>query len=106
MRLLLDESVPAALRHHLPGHSVKTVKEKGWVGMKNGALLSHAAAEFDALITVDKNLPYQQNLKKLPLAVVVLDAHSNALPALLPLLSNLMAVLAKLTPCTIVRVTG
>jgi len=74
--------------------------------MKNGALLSHAAAEFDALITVDKNLPYQQNLKKLPLAVVVLDAHSNALPALLPLLSNLMAVLAKLTPGTIVRVTG
>ena len=105
MRLLLDESVPAALRHHLPGHSVKTVRDKGWVGMKNGTLLSHAAAEFDALITVDKNLPYQQNLKTLPLSVVVLDAHSNTLPALLPLIANLRAKLLTLTPCTIVRVT-
>ena len=106
MRLLLDESVPAALRHHLSGHSVKTVRDMGWVGMKNGTLLSRAAAEFDALITVDKNLPYQQNLKILPLAVVVLDAHSNALPALLPLMANLVAALSKLVPCTIVRVTG
>ena len=72
--------------------------------MKNGALLTHAAAEFDALITVDKNLPYQQNLRNLPLAVVVLDAHSNALPALLPLMSNLMTALLKLPPRTIVRV--
>lgn len=66
--------------------------------MQNGALLSHAATEFDALITVDKNLPYQQNLKTLPLAVVVLDAHSNALPALLPLMANLMSELSTLTP--------
>ena len=106
MRLLLDESVPAALRHYLLGHSVKTVREKGWVGTKNGALLARAAAEFDALITVDKNLPYQQNLKTLPLAVVVLDTHSNALWALLPLVANLMSVLAKLTPCTIVQITA
>jgi len=104
MRLLLDESVPASLRNYLTGHSVKTVTEKGWVGMKNGALLTHAAAEFDALITVDKNLPYQQNLRNLPLAVVVLDARSNALPALLPLVANLLRVLSKLAPRTVVRV--
>jgi predicted nuclease of predicted toxin-antitoxin system len=106
MRLLLDESVPATLRHYLPGHSVKTVSEKGWVGMKNGALLSRAAAEFDALITVDKNLQYQQNLKTLPLTVVVLDTHSNALNGLLPIVGNLMSALANVSPCSIVRVTA
>lgn len=106
MRLLLDESVPATLRHYLPGHSVKTVSEKGWVGMKNGALLSHASKEFDALITVDKNLQYQQNLKTLPLAVVVLDTHSNALSTLLPLMGNLMSALVKLQPRSIVRITA
>ena len=106
MRLLLDESVPATLRHYLPGHAVKTVSEKGWVGTKNGALLSQASKEFDALVTVDKNLQFQQNLKTLPLAVVVLDSHSNALSALLPLTGNLMSALVNLQPCSIVRVTA
>ena len=57
MRLLLDESVPRRLRRALPAHTVKTAVEVGWSGVKNGALLTMAAAEFDAFITVDKNLP-------------------------------------------------
>lgn len=60
MRLLLDESVPSRLRRSLPEHAVKTVVEMGWSGVKNGQLLTMAAREFDAFITVDKNLPYQQ----------------------------------------------
>jgi hypothetical protein len=62
MRLLLDESVPKRLRRSLADHSVRTVVEAGWSGVKNGKLLALAAAEFDAFITVDKNLPFQQNL--------------------------------------------
>ncbi len=45
-----------------------------WAGVKNGKLLALAASEFDAFLTVDKNLPYQQNLTSLPIAVLVLDA--------------------------------
>ena len=89
MRLLLDESIPVRLKRHLPSHSVRTVVEMGWSGVKNGDLLKLAAASFDVFITVDKNLPYQQNLATLPLAVIVLDAHSNELPALLPLVPKL-----------------
>jgi predicted nuclease of predicted toxin-antitoxin system len=70
MRLLLDESVPQRLRRALPNHEVKTVVEMGWGGIKNGDLLALAAPSFDAFITVDKNLPYQQNLSSLALAVV------------------------------------
>jgi hypothetical protein len=54
MRLLLDESTPVKLKRHLPGHEVRSVVEMGWSGVKNGKLLVLAAANFDALITVDK----------------------------------------------------
>jgi len=104
MRLLLDESVPRRLRRALPGHSVKTAVEMGWGGVKNGALLVLAAAEFDAFITVDRNLPYQQNTAALPVAVVVLNAHSNQLQALLPLVPRLEEALATLQPRTLVEI--
>lgn len=104
MRLLLDESVPVRLRRFLPSHSVKTVVEMGWGGVKNGALLVLAAKEFDAFLTVDKNLPYQQNVAHLPVAVIVLEAYSNELGALLPLVQNLEQALGNLQPCTFIRV--
>ena len=104
MRLLLDESVPSRLRRFLPNHDVKSVVEMGWSGIKNGELLTLAAADFDALLTVDKNLPYQQNLAILPLAVVVLDAYSNELSALLPLVQQLEEALSSLKPRTYVKV--
>jgi len=85
MHLLLDESVPQRLRRSLPGHAIKTAVEMGWGGVKNGALLKLAASDFDAFITVDQNLRHQQNIATLPIAVVVLIAHSNELDALLPL---------------------
>jgi hypothetical protein len=72
----------------------------GWSGVKNGKLLALAAEEFDAFVTVDKNLPYQQNLTTLPVAVVVLDAVSNELPALLLLLPSLEQALLSLKPRT------
>ena len=93
MRLLLDECVPARLRKALPSHQVSTVGLEGWSGVKNGKLLALTASKFDAFITVDKNLPYQQNTSNLPVAVVVLDALSNELPYLLPLVPALEAAL-------------
>lgn len=58
MRLLLDESIPVKFRRSLPNHNVRTVVEMGWSGVKNGKLLALAADNFDAFVTVDKNLPY------------------------------------------------
>jgi len=106
MRLLLDESVPSRLRRSLTDHSVRTVVEAGWSGIKNGKLLTLAAAEFDAFITVDKNLSFQQNLEKLPIAVVVLDAVSNELSVLVPLVPALLRELASLKPKTYTLVKG
>jgi predicted nuclease of predicted toxin-antitoxin system len=106
MRLLLDESVPNRLRRSLPDHIVRTVVEAGWSGVKNGKLLALAAKDFDALITVDKNLQYQQNMATLPIAVIVLDAASNDLPALLPLVPSLHRALLSLKPRTYLRIDG
>ena len=104
MRLLLDESVPGRLRRALPRHDVRTAGEMGWSGVKNGKLLALAAVDFDAFVTVDKNLPYQQNLTTLPIAVVVLDAMSIELSALLPLMPALEMQLSSLKPKTYVRI--
>ena len=72
--------------------------EMGWSGVKNGKLLALAATSFEAFVTVDKNMPFQQNLQTLPIALVVLDAISNELNALLPLLGRVEAALSALEP--------
>lgn len=93
MRILLDECVDWRLARELPGHEIKTVKRMGWLSAKNGALLALAAKEFDAFITVDKNLSYQQNLKVVPLPVIVLRVKANRLPHMMPLVPELRKVL-------------
>jgi predicted nuclease of predicted toxin-antitoxin system len=73
MKLLFDQGTPVPLRNHLPNHVVETAYEKGWSNLKNGDLLTLAEAEgFDALITTDQNLRYQQNLSGRKIGVVVL----------------------------------
>jgi predicted nuclease of predicted toxin-antitoxin system len=98
MRLLLDECMPARFKKALPSHQVSTVSQEGWSGVKNGKLLALAATKFDAFVTVDKNLPYQQNTTSLPVAVVVLDAPSIELPYLLPMVPLLELALKNLKP--------
>ena len=73
MKLLFDQGTPVPLRDYLPQHTVETAFEKGWSNLKNGDLLTRAeSGGFDALITTDQNLPYQQNLTGRKIGVVVL----------------------------------
>ena len=75
-----------------------------WTSLGNGALLKHAAAEFDVLLTADQNIEFQQNLTTLPVAVVVLVAESNRLESLEPLVPAVLQALDVLSPKTLVRV--
>ena len=86
MKLLFDECVPKPPRKDIRDHDVFTIEEAGFKGLKNGALLKAAAAEYDVLITVDKNLKYQQNLKDLPVAMLLLASRSSKLERLIELL--------------------
>jgi hypothetical protein len=65
----------------------------GWAGKRNGELLSLAAAQFDAFVTVDRNLPKQRNISQYDLAVVILVARSNRLSDLRPLVPQLLSTL-------------
>ena len=86
MNVLIDECAPKALEHSLAarGHKCVTVQEAGWSGKQNGELLALADVEFDALVTLDTNLRYQQNLTGHRIAVVIILAGSNRLNELAP----------------------
>jgi predicted nuclease of predicted toxin-antitoxin system len=96
MRILLDENLDWRLKRDLSGHEVESVPGLGWAGIKNGALLRKAVENgFDALLTMDSNMPHQQDLSAYSIAVIVLRAPSNRLadtrflmPAVLQRLSH------------------
>jgi hypothetical protein len=72
-RILLDENMPVGVRDQLPGFSVATVPEMGWAGLSNGELLTAAEqAGFEVMVTGDQNIPHQNDLRGVRLAVVVL----------------------------------
>jgi predicted nuclease of predicted toxin-antitoxin system len=105
MKLLLDENLPHQLRREIPEHDCFTVAYMGWAGIENGELLALAAsAGFDALLTKDANLQYEQNLVRLPIAVVVLQAASNDLDDIRPRLPSLIAALSHLPPRQVTRI--
>ena len=93
MKVLLDECVDRRLAANIQGHDVKTVPEAGWAALKNGDLLSRAQHEFDALVTTDRNLPFQQDLSRFSVAVIVLRARSNRVADLRRLIPELVAAL-------------
>jgi predicted nuclease of predicted toxin-antitoxin system len=94
MKLLLDECVPNRLRKDFAGHEVTTVAQTGFKGLKNGELLKAAADQnFDALISVDQNLAYQQNLRKLPIAVVIMRSKRTKYETLASLVPQVLDVL-------------
>jgi hypothetical protein len=78
MRLLLDENLPRALTSLLVPHETKTVQELGWGSIQNGALVAKAEGTFDVLLTADKNLRYQQNLKDHRIAIIELPTNRKA----------------------------
>ncbi len=93
MRVLLDECVDRRLAWEILGHDVKTVPEVGWAALENGELLARAEHEFDAFVTVDRNLPLQRDLSRFSIAVIVLRARSNRVSDLRGLIPQLLTAL-------------
>ena len=76
MLVLFDQGTPIPIAAFLVGHSVKTARQQGWDTLGNGDLLRLAEETgFDVLLTADKNLGYQQNLKDRKIAIVVLGRN-------------------------------
>ncbi|WP_420457165.1 DUF5615 family PIN-like protein [Rubrivirga sp.] len=107
MRVLLDENVPRKLKREFSSeHEVVTVQEHGWSGVLNGELLRAADAEFEAFVTLDRGIEYQQDRSRLTLRVVIIRAFSDKLEDLVPLAPSVQVALARLAPGGLAHVSG
>jgi hypothetical protein len=106
MKLLIDECVDQRLRHLFSGHDCHSAHHAGLAGLKNGLLLDAAeAAGFDVLITVDQNIPEQQNLSARRLSILILCAPTNRLRDLAPWVPAATAALTTIAPGQVVRIS-
>ncbi len=106
MKVLIDECAPKALKTFLTkhGHESLTVQEAGWAGKQNGELLKLAENNFDALVTVDTNLRYQQNMEERRIAIVLLQSSSNRLEHLSQYFPACIQALERIKPGEIVQI--
>jgi len=105
MRVLLDECIDEALRHHLVGHDCQTARDAGFTGLENGKLLAAAeTAEFEVFLTVDRGFEYQQNLEFREIAVIIFRGRSVLLEDLVPLIPACLAQLKIIRPGQMVKI--
>src|SRR5437667_118191 len=104
MRVLLDVCVPRPLRYDLEGFDVKTVQEMGWAGVKNGALLSLAGDDFDAVFTVDRGMEQAHAQVRPRVSLVILAASTTDPVKLRPLMPRVRAALQDVKPGKVLRV--
>lgn len=92
MKILLDENLPRKLKAGFGlEFEVKTVRDMGWLGKKNGELLGLLVLNgFDVFVTIDKNLRHQQNLGKFSVSVFLLIAFNNRLETLQGLIDKVV----------------
>ena len=106
MRVLLDENLDWRLvRYFDADFQVTTVSQQGWKGMRNGELLRQAAKTFDALITMDKGIEHQQNLRKYTIGIILISAKSNRLQDIQPAMRRVNEVLKTLEPGQVIPVS-
>ena len=104
---MLDEHLDRRLKLFFgEEHEVVTVRERGWASKENGELIEVTQLEFDALVTMDRGIPHQQNLAGVDLVIVLLEARSNRLAVLTPLVAGVEAGLSKARPGEVIRVTA
>jgi len=107
VRVLLDEQLPRHFARDLTGHTVRTVQQEGWAGLKNGVLLQRAEERgFEVFVTADQNLEFQQALSRTRLGVIVLAARSIALEDLRPLVPAVLHAIETVRPGQVIRVAA
>jgi hypothetical protein len=104
MKVLINENLPRKLAGHLNGHECRTVAECRWAGKKNGELLSLAEPQFDVLLTLDRNIWHQQDLKLARIAILIVLAPSNRIQGLLPVITDCLVALQSIERGQVVRV--
>jgi predicted nuclease of predicted toxin-antitoxin system len=83
-RLLIDECVnprmAVRLREVLPKYFVETVRDLGWAGKEDHLLIKLMADRFDVLLTIDKGIEFEHDLRKLPFGIIGVQT-ANKMPS-------------------------
>ena len=107
MHVLLDENLDWRLvRYFDADFQVTTVSRQRWQGMRNGELLERAAAAFDALVTMDRGIEHQQNLRKYTIGVILISAKSNRIEDIRPAMSRVNEALREVQPGHAIHVSA
>ena len=105
MKILIDEWLPRKRKDSLSGHDCRTVPEVGLAGKRNGELLPLGEQlNYDVFVTMDKGIPYEQNLQSGRLAMIILRAKSNRLADLLPYVPDCLEKMRSIQSGQVVRV--
>lgn len=107
LKLLLDENIDTEFVGSLPGHEVFHVSLLGWKSIANGKLLQLAQDHnFEAFITADKNMPYEQSMRGRSFPLIVLDIHPNNFKSLESCVGELLEKLNKSEPGQVYVIEG
>ena len=106
MRVLIDESLPVELADELPDIDASTVHAQRWLQLRNGVLLRAAvAAGFSVILTGDQDLQYQQNLRRIGIAAVVVSGIRNRIEELRPLIPRIIDALHAVRTGEVIEIT-
>jgi hypothetical protein len=73
--------------------------------MKNGELLYHAEERgFQAFLTLDRGIQFQQRLPDRKLAIILLRCENSRLADLIPLLNDILSALSEAEPSDLIQV--
>lgn len=106
MKILLDECIDRRFAREFGDRYVRTVPQMGWAGIKNGELMRLAEEEFEAFVTVDRNLSYQQDIPRYSIALIVISSISNRYDDLRPFGGRVIEALEIAGPGTVTLISN
>jgi hypothetical protein len=104
MRVLIDECVDPRAKRHFEGHDARTVPDEGWGSLEDRQLLQLAQGRFDVLVTIDRGLPFEQNLAKLRIGIIVVEVPKNQFAHYDHLRAELLEAVLQTVPGQVLRV--
>ncbi|HEV2617079.1 MAG TPA: DUF5615 family PIN-like protein [Candidatus Acidoferrales bacterium] len=106
MKILLDECIPRSIKSSLSveGHECSTVPEAGLAGKTNGELLRLAEGSFEVFVTLDRGMPYQQNLAGYNISVVLIRTKSSRVADILPHIPSCLLAFSSIKPGQIIEI--
>jgi hypothetical protein len=102
VKVLLDEMLPIDVREPMPGHEGSTAGYAGLAGLPNGELIRRVVeASFDVIVTLDRGIPQQQNVRRHGIAFVLIP--DNDVDLIRPYADRLLQAIDAATPGVAIR---